>query len=66
MKKSKVTICNHQADTPLYVWPYVWSGDLKVKKKYGHAWHLISLLRPGVIKQHKPTQPFRRVYGKDG
>ena len=25
--KSKVTIRNHQADSPLYVWPNVWSGD---------------------------------------
>ena len=24
-------------------------------KKYGHTWHRMSLLRPGVIKQHKPT-----------
>ena len=23
-------------------------------KKYGHTWHRMSLLRPGVIKQHKP------------
>ena len=22
----------------------------------GHAWHQMSLLRPGVIKQHKPNQ----------
>ena len=26
------------------------------KKKYGHTWHRISLLRPGVIKQRKPNQ----------
>ena len=25
-------------------------------KKYGHTWHRMSLLRPGVIKQHKPNQ----------
>ena len=25
-------------------------------KKYGHTWHQMSLLRPGVIKQHKPNQ----------
>ena len=24
-------------------------------KKYGHTWHRMSLLRPGVIKQHKPN-----------
>ena len=25
-------------------------------KKYGHTWHRMSLLRPGVIKQHKLNQ----------
>ena len=30
LRKIKVTICNHQADSPLYVWPDVRSGDLKV------------------------------------
>ena len=25
-------------------------------KRYGHTWHRMSLLRPGVIKQHKPNQ----------
>ena len=30
LRKIKVTICNHQADSPLYVWPDVGSGDLKV------------------------------------
>ena len=29
-KKNKVIICNHQADSPLYVWPDVWSGDLQL------------------------------------
>ena len=32
MRKIKVTICNHQADSPLSVWPDVWSGDLQVQK----------------------------------
>ena len=27
---------NHQADSPLYVWPDVWSADLQVYKMYGH------------------------------
>ena len=45
---------NHQADSPLYVWPDVWSADLHLFiKKYGHTWHRMSLLRPDVIKQHK-------------
>ena len=40
---------------PLCVWPNVWSGDLQVLKKYGHTWHRMSSLGPGVIKQHKPN-----------
>ena len=27
LRKIKMTICNHQADSPLYVWLDVWSGD---------------------------------------
>ena len=53
LRKIKMTVWNHQADRPLYVWPDIWSGDLQVYKNYGHTWHWISLLRPGVIKQHK-------------
>ena len=34
--KIKVTICNHQAGSPLCVWPDVRYGDLQVEKKYGH------------------------------
>ena len=49
-RKTKVTLYNHQADSPLYVWPDVWSDDLET---YGHTWRQMSLLRPGVIKQHK-------------
>ena len=33
--------------------PDVWSGDLQVYHKYDHAWHWMSLLRSGVIKQYK-------------
>ena len=29
-RKIKVTVCNHRADSPFYVWPDVWSGDLQV------------------------------------
>ena len=50
-------------------WPYAkspgWQPTLYVAwclswwfanlEKYGHTWHRISLLRPGVIKQHKPS-----------
>ena len=42
--------------TAYFVWPDVWSGDLHVYKKYGHTWHRMPLLRPGVIKQHKLNQ----------
>ena len=59
MRKIKVTICNYQADSPLYVWPDVWSSDLLVYKKYGHTWHGISLPRPDVIEQHKPNLVFQ-------
>ena len=37
LRKIEVTICNHQADSPLCVWPNVWSDDLKVYKNYGHT-----------------------------
>ena len=30
LMKIKVTICNHQVNSQLYVWPDVWSGDLQV------------------------------------
>ena len=33
LRRNKVTMCNHQADSPLYVWPGVWSVDLQVLKK---------------------------------
>ena len=28
LRKIKMTICNHQTDSPLYVWSDVWPGDL--------------------------------------
>ena len=30
LRKIKVTLCNHQADGQLYMWPDVWCGDLQV------------------------------------
>ena len=30
LTKIKVTICNHQADSQLYVRPNDWSGDLQI------------------------------------
>ena len=62
-RKIEVTICNYQADNPLYVWPDVciwWFASLE---KYDHTWHRMSLMRPGVIKQTQ-TQP--SVSGYDG
>ena len=56
LREIKVTICDHQADSSVYVWTDVWPGDSQVLKKYGHTWHRMSLLRPGVIKQHKTNQ----------
>ena len=53
LRKVKLTPCNHQADSPHFVWPDVWSGHLQVLKRHGHAWHWMPLLRPGVIKQHR-------------
>ena len=44
LRKIKVTIFNHLADSPPYVWPNAWSGDLQV-----YTWHHMSLLRPGVL-----------------
>ena len=32
LRKNKVTICNHQAGSPFYVWLDVWPGDLQVQK----------------------------------
>ena len=32
LRKIKVAICNHQADSPLYVWHDVWAGDLQIYK----------------------------------
>ena len=45
LRKIKVTICNHQADSPLYVWTDVWSGDWKVLETdtEGPYWDQVSL-----------------------
>ena len=60
LRTIKVVIYNHQAESRCYFWPNVRSADFQVYKKYGHTWHQMSLLRPGVIKQHKPNQIVRR------
>ena len=48
----------HQADSPLCLRPDVFSVDFQVYKNYRHTWHRISLLRPGVIIQHKTIHAF--------
>ena len=48
-----------QADSPSYVWlmsDLAFACLKKKKEKKGHTWHRMSLLRPGVINQHKPNQ----------
>ena len=53
-RKIKVTICSQQADSPLYAWSDVWSGDLQVQKSLVihdtecPYWNQ-------VIKQYKPS-----------
>ena len=53
--KIKVAICNHQVDSRIYVWPDVYSGDLRAKKESMviHDTEYPYLLSPGVIKQRK-------------
>ena len=56
LMKIKVTICNHQDDSLFYLYLYVCCGPLvicKLRKEYHHAWHWMSLLRPGVIEQDR-------------
>ena len=60
LRKINVTTRSHQADSQLYVWPDVWSGDLQVQKSMVIHDTYMSLLRPGVIKQHKAN--FLRVF----
>ena len=33
LMKTEVAICNHQVDSPFYLWPNVCSGDLHAKEK---------------------------------
>ena len=42
MSKIKVTICNHRVDSPLYVWPGVWSIDLQAKENVLINWGTVS------------------------
>ena len=52
LRKIKVAICNYRADRPLYLRPGVCISDFRHRKEYGHTWHWMSSLKPGVIK-HK-------------
>ena len=60
LRKIKVTICWEPNRLTAHFMCGLMS-DLVICKfwKYGHTWHRMSLLRPGVIKQHKAnsTQP---------
>ena len=38
--KIKVDICNHQVDSPFYLWPDVCSGDMQAQKR---AWSYMTL-----------------------
>ena len=49
--RRRVVICSHQADSPLYVGLVSDLVICKFRKKYGHTWHRISLMRQGVTKQ---------------
>ena len=61
--KSLSKICNHQADSSFYVCD--WMSALvicKHRKEYGHTWHWMSLLKPGVIKQHETQTQTTRIF----
>ena len=53
----EVTLCKSPGWQPTLcvAWCLIYWFAL-VYKKYGHTWHRMSLLRPDVIKQHKPNQ----------
>ena len=52
LRKINVTICNHQVDgPPLHVAFYLILWFASIEREYGHAWHQMFLLRPGVIMQ---------------
>ena len=55
-----MTIYNHQPDSPLYEWPDVCSGDLQAQEKARSYMNLnvLTILRLGVIKQHKTQTCF--------
>ena len=58
LRKIEVATCNHQADSQLYVWPdvLIWWFASSEKVWSNMTPTEMSLLRPGVIKQHK-TKP---------
>ena len=54
LRKIELTTCTHQADSLHYVWPKN-MADLMIcnfRKKFGHTWQRMSLLRPGVINTY--------------
>ena len=57
LRKIKMTVCNHQADSPLYVWSDVWSSGLQViYDTECPFWDQVSL------NNTNPTQPFVYTY----
>ena len=61
-RKTEVTICNHQAESPLCMaYCLIW-WFARLKNVWSYTWHWMSLLRPGVIKHHKP-KPFHPCVG---
>ena len=60
LKKIKVVICGCQADSPHYVWPDVWSGDLQAQEReclwpWMSFWDQVSLNNKKPLKL-KPFQ----------
>ena len=62
-------MCNDQADSPLYVWPYsVWSGDLQVvenlfihETEYPY-WDQVSLNNPNPNSQLRCVEDISLTY----
>ena len=53
LRKTEVSICNHQVDSPLYCGLLSAVVICKQRKESGHTWYWIFLTRSGVIKQRK-------------
>ena len=57
LRKIKVATCNHQADSSLFVWPGVWSGDLRVERVWCRIWNVECLYwNPALFKNIEQTK----------